>query len=230
MSINSWVNPFPPWFINRTTFFCNALESHGCACCLLFEVRQYYCHCSIFIGSFLYQRAKPPQGTVLFINLLGKGLTPMACIGDGGSIRLAHVDLHFQAEKGLHLQALHGCFCSPILITYAQKCRLMPLNESVRKRLAKLCYQAKIATVLSLCMIDTCTKSAKEVQNGAETGGGRLHYGSWRASKDFRWTTEKGWSSFLVKGHPPRGSLKDFESQVTRRHCNSCCFLFIYLF
>ena len=30
-------------------------------------------HFSIF--SFLYQRAKPPQGTVLFINLLGKGLT-----------------------------------------------------------------------------------------------------------------------------------------------------------
>ena len=32
-------------------------------------------HFSIFIGSFLYQRAKPPQGTVLFINLLGNGLT-----------------------------------------------------------------------------------------------------------------------------------------------------------
>jgi len=30
------------------------------------------CHFSIFVGSFLYQRAKPP----LFINLLGKGLTP----------------------------------------------------------------------------------------------------------------------------------------------------------
>ena len=29
---------------------------------------------------------KPPQGTVLFINLLGKGLTPMACMGDGRSI------------------------------------------------------------------------------------------------------------------------------------------------
>ena len=25
-------------------------------------------HFSIFIGSFLYQRAKPPQGTILFIN------------------------------------------------------------------------------------------------------------------------------------------------------------------
>ena len=28
------------------------------------------------IGSFFYQLAKPPQGTVLFINLLGKELTP----------------------------------------------------------------------------------------------------------------------------------------------------------
>ena len=44
------------------------------------------CHFSIFIGSFLYQRAKPPQGIVLFINLLGKGLTPRACMGDPGSI------------------------------------------------------------------------------------------------------------------------------------------------
>ena len=31
----SWVNPFPSRFINRTIFFCNALESHECACCLL---------------------------------------------------------------------------------------------------------------------------------------------------------------------------------------------------
>ena len=32
------------------------------------------CHFSILIGSSLYQRAKPPQGIVLFINLLGKGM------------------------------------------------------------------------------------------------------------------------------------------------------------
>ena len=44
------------------------------------------CHFPIFIGSFLYQCAKPPQGIVLFINLLGKGLTPRACMGDAGSI------------------------------------------------------------------------------------------------------------------------------------------------
>ena len=31
----SWVNPFPSRVINRTIFFCNALESHECACCLL---------------------------------------------------------------------------------------------------------------------------------------------------------------------------------------------------
>ena len=43
------------------------------------------CHFSISIGSFLYQRAKPPQRIVLFINLLGKGLTPSACMGDAGS-------------------------------------------------------------------------------------------------------------------------------------------------
>ena len=68
----SWVNPFPSIFINRTIFFCNALA----ACC----------HFSIFIGSFLYQRAKPSQGIVLLIDLLGKGLTPRACTGDAGSI------------------------------------------------------------------------------------------------------------------------------------------------
>ena len=43
-------------------------------------------HFSIFIGSFLYQGAKPPRGIVLFINLLGKGLIPRACMGDAGSI------------------------------------------------------------------------------------------------------------------------------------------------
>ena len=43
-------------------------------------------HFSTFTVSFLYQRAKPPQGTVLFINLLGKGLAPRAYTGDGGSI------------------------------------------------------------------------------------------------------------------------------------------------
>ena len=31
----SWVNTFPCRLINRTIFFCNALESHECACCLL---------------------------------------------------------------------------------------------------------------------------------------------------------------------------------------------------
>ena len=82
----SGVNPFPNRFINRTIFFCNALESHECTRCLLFDVRQYRCHFSIFIGSILYQRAEPPQGTVLLLKLLVKGLTPRACMGDRGSI------------------------------------------------------------------------------------------------------------------------------------------------
>ena len=81
----SCVNPFPSRFINRTKFFCYALESRECACCLLFVVSQCYCLFSFFIGSFPYQRAKPPKGIVLFINLLGKGLTSRACIEDGGS-------------------------------------------------------------------------------------------------------------------------------------------------
>ena len=68
----SWVNPFPNRFINRTIFFCNALAAG--------------CHFSIFIGILFYQRAKPPKGILLFINLLGKGLTPRACMGDAGSI------------------------------------------------------------------------------------------------------------------------------------------------
>ena len=62
------VNPFPSRFINRTifSFVMRLNRMNAPAVC---------CHFSIFIGSFLYQRAKPPQGIVLFINLLGKGLT-----------------------------------------------------------------------------------------------------------------------------------------------------------
>ena len=40
----------------------------------------------VVIGSYHRRRAKSPLGTVLIINLLGKGLTPRACMGDGGSI------------------------------------------------------------------------------------------------------------------------------------------------
>ena len=36
-----------------------------------------------------------PLGTVLIINLLGKGLTPRACMGDGGSIWWAPVLYHY---------------------------------------------------------------------------------------------------------------------------------------
>ena len=61
----SWVNPFPSRFINRTIFFCDALESHECACCLL---------------SFLYFHWLFP--------LLARETSSgnRACVGDGGSI------------------------------------------------------------------------------------------------------------------------------------------------
>ena len=75
-------------------FFCNVLESHECVCCLLFEVRQYFCHFSILIGSFLYPRAKPPHGTVLFINLHGNGLTLRVCVIDEDSIFWAPVSAY----------------------------------------------------------------------------------------------------------------------------------------
>ena len=82
----SRVNPFPSRFVNRTIFVCHVLGSHGCACCLLFDVRQSCCHFSILIGPFLYKRAKRPQGVVLLINLLGKGLIPLAWMRGGGTI------------------------------------------------------------------------------------------------------------------------------------------------
>ena len=43
------VNPFPSRFIHRTIFFCNALESHEWAFCLLFGKKCRQCHCA-----FLY--------------------------------------------------------------------------------------------------------------------------------------------------------------------------------
>ena len=46
----------------------------------------YYGHYVVVIGPSHRQRAKSPLGTVLIINLLGKGFTPRACMGDGGSI------------------------------------------------------------------------------------------------------------------------------------------------
>ena len=72
------LNSFPSKFINKPFSFVMRLNRmNALAAC---------CHFSIFIGSFLYQLAKPPQGTVLFINLLGTGSTSRTCMGDGGSI------------------------------------------------------------------------------------------------------------------------------------------------
>ena len=79
IAINFLGQPFPSRFTNITIFFCNALEY---AFCLLFDVRQYYCNFSIFI-------ALSSISAVLFIypfkNLLVKGLTRRACIGDAPS-------------------------------------------------------------------------------------------------------------------------------------------------
>ena len=46
----------------------------------------YYGYFVVVIGSSHRQHVKSHLGTVLIINLLGKGLTPRVCIGDGGSI------------------------------------------------------------------------------------------------------------------------------------------------
>ena len=53
---------------------------------LLFNEIQLHCHFVLVIGSSHRRRAKSSLGTVLIINLLGKGLTPRACMGDGGYI------------------------------------------------------------------------------------------------------------------------------------------------
>jgi len=81
----SWVNPFPSRLKNTTVFFCDVLEAHVCACCLLFKVKQYYCHFfMIFTGSFLNQYTKPTQGIVLLINLFGKGVDSRGLYGRWG--------------------------------------------------------------------------------------------------------------------------------------------------
>ena len=54
----------------------------------------------VVIGSSHRRRAKSPLGTVLIINLLGKGLTPRACMGDGGSIWWAPERTHPRRPKG----------------------------------------------------------------------------------------------------------------------------------
>ena len=84
----SGVNAFPSRFVNRSIFICDALESHECACCLLFDVRQNYCQSFLYFHrlSLLSTRETFSRNrSIQFINLLGKGLIPRACMGDGGS-------------------------------------------------------------------------------------------------------------------------------------------------
>ena len=89
------------------------------------------CRFSIFIGSFLYQRARPPQGIVLFTNLLGKGLTPRACMGDAGSISwvpgvaqqlTVHQTLKWDLTGGLF--PCDGCSFSYLIIKVIAHCGL----------------------------------------------------------------------------------------------------------
>ena len=47
---------------------------------------QTHRHFVVVIGSSHWQHTKSPLVTILIINLLGKGLTSRACMGDGGSI------------------------------------------------------------------------------------------------------------------------------------------------
>ena len=56
---------------------------HRISCCLMKYNSSVIS--SLWLASHR-RRAKSPLGTVLIINLLGKGLTPRACMGDGGSI------------------------------------------------------------------------------------------------------------------------------------------------
>ena len=75
-------------------------------------------HFTILIGSFLYQRAKPPQGTVLFINLLGKGLTPRTWVGDRLHLMGFCNDLNQEPmSRSIQLphcnKPMHGIFTDP---------------------------------------------------------------------------------------------------------------------
>ena len=45
-------------------------------------MKQYTLSSSVSTGSLNCERAKPPPRAVLYINLLGKGLTPRLSIGD----------------------------------------------------------------------------------------------------------------------------------------------------
>ena len=70
---------------------------------LLFDEVQYQCHFVVVIGSSHRRRAKSPLGTVLIINLLGKGLTSRACMGDGGSIWWAPAPLDYKLRNDRYI-------------------------------------------------------------------------------------------------------------------------------
>ena len=74
----SWVNPFPSGFINRTIFFCFALESHECACCLLSFL--------YFHWLFPLSACETSSGNSSIYKSIRERVTPRACVGDRGSI------------------------------------------------------------------------------------------------------------------------------------------------
>ena len=72
------------------------------------------------IGSSHCRRAKSPLGTVLILNLLGKGLTLRACMGDRGSIWWA---------PGMDISALLSWTSFPGVFSGQDKIRTFFLSE-----------------------------------------------------------------------------------------------------
>ena len=86
----SWVNPFPRRFINRTTFFCNAWIAWMRLLPAVWSktILLSFLH---FHGLFPLLARETYSGTCSIYKSTREGLTPMVCMGDGGSIWWAPV-------------------------------------------------------------------------------------------------------------------------------------------
>ena len=78
------------------------------------------------IGSSHRRRAKSPLGPVLIRNLLGKGLTPRSCIGDGGSIWWAPVliykeSIYARVFKKVDISEIYINIYIPFVLFRAEK-------------------------------------------------------------------------------------------------------------
>ena len=69
----------------------------------------------VVIGSSHRRRAKSPLGTVLIINLLGKGLTPRACMGDGGSIWWAPASTYVLSAGSRSVEGVYELFIKQVV-------------------------------------------------------------------------------------------------------------------